>query len=141
MIAFTPQRYTQGCSGMQTQHAVAWLDHREAKVFFFNRETTESLKLATTLAHHQIHNKAGTIDGKRAPEDQSFYHDIVTALQPAKEWLIVGPGSAKDELAKHIRDRHLNDRIVGVEPADHPTEAQIVAHARSFFHAADRMLP
>jgi hypothetical protein len=54
----------------------------------------------------------------------------------------VGPGSAKDELAKHIRDHHpqLKDRIVGVEPADHPTEAQIVAHARSFFHAADRML-
>lgn len=128
---------------MQTQHAVAWLDHREAKVFFFNRETAESVRLATTLTHHQTHNKAGTVDGKRAPEDDAFYHDVVKALQPAKEWLIVGPGSAKDELAKHIRDYHphLKDRIVGVEPADHPTEAQIVAHARTFFRAADRMLP
>lgn len=51
---------------MQTQHAVAWLDHREAKVFFFNREAAESVRLATTLAHHQTHNKAGTVDGKRA---------------------------------------------------------------------------
>lgn len=128
---------------MRTQHAVVWLDHCEAKVFFFNRETAESLRLATTLAHHQTHNKAGTVHGKRAPENQSFYHDIVAALQPAEEWLIVGPGSAKDELAKHIRDHYpqLKDRVVGVEPADHPTEAQIVAHARSFFHAADRMLP
>lgn len=128
---------------MQTQHAVAWLDHREAKVFFFNRETAESVRLVTTLAHHQTHNKAGSIDGKRAPEDDAFYHDVVNALQPAKEWLIVGPGSEKDELAKHIRDHHahLKDRIVDVETADRPTEAQIVAHARSFFHAADRMLP
>ncbi|RVA07697.1 translational machinery protein [Mesorhizobium sp. M7A.F.Ca.US.002.01.1.1] len=128
---------------MQTQHAVAWLDHREAKVFFFNRETAESVRLVTTLAHHQTHNKAGSIDGKRAPENDAFYHDVINALQPAKEWLIVGPGSAKDELAKHIRDHHahLKDRIVGVETADHPTEAQIVAHARSFFRAADRMLP
>jgi stalled ribosome rescue protein Dom34 len=128
---------------MQTQHAVAWLDHCEAKVFFFNREAAESMRLATTLSHHQTHNKAGTIDGKRAPENQSFYHDVVTALQPASEWLILGPGSAKDELVKHIHNRHpqLQNRIVGVETADHPTEAQILAHARSFFRAADRMLP
>ncbi|MBZ9717890.1 MULTISPECIES: translational machinery protein [unclassified Mesorhizobium] len=101
------------------------------------------VRLVTTLAHHQTHNKAGSIDGKRAPEDDAFYHDVINALEPAKEWLIVGPGSAKDELAKHIRDHHahLKDRIVGVETADHPTEAQIVAHARSFFRAADRMLP
>jgi stalled ribosome rescue protein Dom34 len=128
---------------MQAQHAVAWLDHREAKVFFFNREAAESLRLATTLAHHQTHNKAGTVDGKSAPENNAFYHEVVKALEPAKEWLIVGPGSAKDELAKHIRDHHsqLKDRIVGIEPADHPTQAQIVAHARTFFRAADRMLP
>jgi hypothetical protein len=87
---------------MHAQHAVAWLGHREAKVFFFNRETAESVRLATTLAHHQTHNKAGTVDGKRAPENLSFYHDVVNALQPAKEWLIVGLGSAKDELAKRI---------------------------------------
>lgn len=44
---------------------------------------------------------------------------------------------------KHIRDYHphLKDRIIGFETVDHPTEAQIVAHARLFFHAADRMLP
>ena len=128
---------------MQTQHAVVWLDHREAKVFFFNRQTAASVRLVTTLAHLQTHNKAGSVDGKRASENRAFYDDVVSALQPAKKWLIVGPGEAKDELAKHIRDHHphLKDRIVGVEPADHPTEAQIVAHARSFFRAADRMLP
>ncbi|TJW41353.1 MAG: translational machinery protein [Mesorhizobium sp.] len=128
---------------MLTRHAVAWLDHREAKVFFFDRDEAESVRLATALTHRQTHNKAGTMGGKRAQEDQSFYHDVVGALQPAREWLIVGPGSAKDELVKHIRSHHpqLKDRIVGIEPADHPTEAQIVAHARKFFRAADRMLP
>jgi stalled ribosome rescue protein Dom34 len=128
---------------MHSQHAVAWLDHREAKVFFFDREKAESLKLATTLAHGQTHNKAGSIAGKRASEDQTFYHEIVNALTPALEWLIVGPSSAKDELVKHVRHHHprLAERIVGVEAADHPTEAQIVAHARKFFRAADRMLP
>lgn len=54
---------------MQAQHAVAWLDHGEAKVFLFNHETAESVRLATTLAYRQTHNKAGTVDGKRAPEN------------------------------------------------------------------------
>lgn len=128
---------------MQTRHAVAWLDHRQAKLFFFNRDGTEIMNLSTTLPHQQTHNKAGTIDGKRAQPDQSFYHDIVVALDPAKEWLIIGPGSARDELADHIRSHHpdLVDRIIGVEAADHPTDGQIVAHARAFFRAADRMLP
>jgi stalled ribosome rescue protein Dom34 len=101
------------------------------------------MRLAATLTHHQTHNKAGTIDGKRAPENHSFYHDIVSTLQPAQEWLLLGPGSAKDELVKHIRSHHpqLLGRIVGVESADHPTEPQILAHARKFFRAADRMLP
>ncbi|MER9371115.1 translational machinery protein [Mesorhizobium sp. M0491] len=128
---------------MHTQHAVVWLDHLEAKVFFFSRDSAEGIKLTTSLAHHQTHNKSGTSDGKRAPENQSFYQEIVSALRPSQEWLIVGPGSAKDELVKHIHTnhRHLKERIVGVEKVDHPTEAQMIAHARTFFRAADRMLP
>jgi hypothetical protein len=31
--------------------------------------------------------------------------------------------------------------IVGVETVDHPSDAQLVAHARHYFEAEDRMLP
>src|SRR4051794_17592109 len=128
---------------MHAQHAVAWLDHLEARLFFFDREGAEMQKLTTTLPHHQLHNQAGTIDGKRNPPDESFYHDMTAALERAREWLILGPGSAHTEFANHIRSCHpqLAGRIIGIEPADHPSDAQIVAHARSFFRAAERMLP
>jgi hypothetical protein len=33
----------------------------------------------------------------------------------------------------------LEPKIVGVETVDHPTDGQLVAHARRYFHAADRM--
>jgi stalled ribosome rescue protein Dom34 len=128
---------------MHIQHAVVWLDHREARIFLLDREGFELATISTELPHHQTHNKAGTIDGKRAAPDQSYYEEIVTALEPVAEWLIVGPSSARDELANHIRsnDSQLALRIDGVEPADHPTDREIVAHARAFFKAADRMLP
>jgi hypothetical protein len=128
---------------MQSYHAAAWLDHLQARIFFFDQQdASEADTLRTTLPHHQIHNKAGSIDGKKNPADQRFYDEITGHLKPAMEWLILGPGSAHDELAAHIRSCHpqLAGRIVGVATVDHPTDNQIVAHARSFFRAADRML-
>lgn len=128
---------------MQAQHAVVWVDHRQARLFFFDRHGAELQALATTLAHRRTHDKAGSTDGKRRPPDRSHYNDVAAALEPATEWLILGPGSARNELAEHVRSNHprLAGRIVGVEASDHPTDSEIVAHARSFFRAADRMLP
>ena len=50
---------------MHIQHAVAWVDHREARIFLLDREGFERATVSTELPHHQTHNKAGTIDGKR----------------------------------------------------------------------------
>ncbi|MEQ1576901.1 MAG: translational machinery protein [Hyphomicrobium sp.] len=127
----------------QHYHAAVWLDHREARIFFFNRYAVGEVDLATHNPHHHLHHKKGDIAGKRAPEDRHFLHEIVEALSPAKEWLIMGPGSAKLELVKHIQkhDASLSDRVIGVETADHPTDKQIVAHARTYFKAADAMRP
>ena len=128
---------------MHIQHAVVWLDHTEARIFLIDREGFERATVSTTLPHHQTHNKAGTVEGSRAIPDQSYYSNVVAALEPAAEWLIVGPGSARDELVGHIRSDHPRqvDRIIGVQAADHPTDREIIAHARAFFIAADRMLP
>jgi stalled ribosome rescue protein Dom34 len=127
---------------MHIQHAVVWLDHGEAKIFLLTRDGYELATVTTELPHHQIHNKAGTIEGKRTAPDQSYFREIVAALEPAMEWLIVGPSSARDQLAGFIRaqEPRLATRIIGIESADHPTDAEIVAHARAFFKAADRML-
>jgi stalled ribosome rescue protein Dom34 len=128
---------------MHVQHAVVWVDHREARIFLLDRKGFKRATVSTELRHHQTHNKAGTIEGKRTSPDQSYYQEIVTALEPAAEWLIFGPGSARDELASYVRshDLQLSERVIGVESADHPTDREIVARARTFFKAADRMLP
>ena len=55
--------------------------------------------------------------------------------------LITGPASAKNELASYIRQENpdLAQRISGVEAMDHPTDGALVAFARKFFKADDRM--
>jgi hypothetical protein len=42
-------------------------------------------------------------------------------------------------LAAHAPD--LSARVAAVEAADHPSEGELVALARRFFHASDRMHP
>lgn len=128
---------------MTHYHAVVWIDHREARIFFFGRNDVQEIDLGSTKPGEHLHHHAGSMSGKKSPEDQKFYHGVVEALKPATEWLIMGPGTAKLELVKHIHkhDHGLEDRVVGVETSDHPTDKQIVAHARKYFEAADKMRP
>jgi stalled ribosome rescue protein Dom34 len=133
---------------MSHYHAVVWLDHRTAKVIHFNADDTEAAKVTASGPNHLIHNQhhahqAGFRDGRRTPEDRRYYEAIVAALGDAKEWLVMGPGEAKQELAKHLAEHapRLESRLVGLEAADHPSAAQIVDRARRFFKAADRMRP
>ena len=54
---------------MQIQQAVAWVDHREARIFLLDRQGFERVTVSTQFAnHHQTYNKAGTIDGKRVAQ-------------------------------------------------------------------------
>ena len=56
---------------------------------------------------------------------------------------VTGPANAKTELIKHIHTHHpqLMKIIVGIETVDHPSDGQLVAHARHYFKTEDLMLP
>ena len=111
---------------MTHAHAVVWLDHHEAHIIQFNADTHEDQR----IKHH---------GNDRAAE---FYHAIAATLKGVSEILIAGPSSAKTELIKHLEshDPAIAKAVLGVESADHPTDGQLLAHARSYFKAKDRML-
>ena len=78
-----------------------------------------------------------------AAEDQAYLHATAQSIADAGAILIVGPANAKTELVKHIHnhDPKLINVIVGVETVDHPSDAQLVAYAKKYFNATDRMQP
>jgi stalled ribosome rescue protein Dom34 len=122
-------------------HAVVWLDHTEAKIIQFNPDGAEE----SHLKHHigKPHHKDRKDPGHAHPErDPHFYHEVAIALKGVREILVVGPGSAKTELVKHLKDHdpEVAKAVLGVESADHPTDGQILAHARTFFKAKDRTI-
>jgi stalled ribosome rescue protein Dom34 len=127
---------------MSHYHAVVWLDHNEAHIMHISPDDVETSVVKPAAPHRNLQRKRGSVSGSRQPEDQHFYHEVVEAMSGAKEVLIVGPGQAKLELIKHIHahDPKVADQVVGVETVDHPSDAQVVAFARKYFVAKDRML-
>jgi len=128
---------------MSHYHAVVWLDHNEARIMHISPDDVEKSVVSPATPHRNLHRKRGSVSGSRQPEDPHYYHEIVEALAGATEILIVGPGQAKLELIKHIHshDPATSARVIGVETVDHPSDAQVVAFARKYFVAKDRLLP
>jgi hypothetical protein len=133
----------QECELSEHFHAVVWIDHHEARVFHFNAAEALREQLHPVHPTRHIHHKANSVGSGHSAEDQNFFSAVVEAIGTAGAVLITGPASAKHELVKHI-ERHpsrLRARVAGVETLDHPTDGELLAHARQFFRAADRMAP
>ena len=126
---------------MGHSHAVIWIDHHEAHVIHFGRSDAESEIIKAPHVH--LHHKEKEVGPGRAPEHPEFYETVVVAAMDAGELLIVGPADAKLHLVRHIERKHpeLSARVIGVETVDHPSDGQLLAHARQYFEAADRRRP
>jgi hypothetical protein len=124
-------------------HAVVWIDHHEARVFHFNWSEADELVLHPHDPVRHIHHKANEIGSGHAAEDHAFLQAVAAAIADAGAVLITGPANEKTELVKHIQrhDPKLAKTIAGVETVDHPTDGAIIAYARKYFKAADRMSP
>jgi hypothetical protein len=123
-----------------THHAAIWLDHHEARVLRLAREGTgyyvEVLRAADL--HEQTHTKVG--DGHRHPADPRYLQQIADVVARCEAVLLCGPADAKDELARHISEKHpeLVARLT-IEPADRMTDGELAVRARHLFRRTDAM--
>jgi peptide subunit release factor 1 (eRF1) len=111
-------------------------------VFHFSPTDVERLALQEHPTRH-IHHKANSIGSGHPSEDHDYLQAVAESIADAGAVLIAGPANAKTELVKHIHhhDPKLMSIIAGVETVDHPSDAQLVAHARKYLKASDRMQP
>ena len=116
---------------------IVWIDQEHAKLFQFaaGKQPVETQVKRITHDHH-THGKHEHADA----EHQAYFHDVAKHLVNATEILLVGPGLAREHFRTHLKKHHhsaLEAAIVGSEPMDHPTDPQILAHARKFFKTRD----
>ena len=127
---------------MSHYHAVVWLDHSEAHVMHVSPDDVEKFVVHPAKHQHKLHSRRGTLSAGRQAEDPEYYHAIALALAGAEEVLVLGPGQAKLQFIKHLHshDHAMAAKVLGVETVDHPSDGQVVAYARKYFVARDRML-
>ena len=124
-------------------HAVVWIDHREARVFHFGPTDVERLIIRPDHPTKHIHHKANSIGSGHAAADHEYLHAVTESFTDADTVLITGPANAKTELIKHIHQHEPGKMkaIAGIETVDHPSDGSLVAYARKYFRAFDRMQP
>ncbi len=124
-------------------HAVMWIDHHEARVFHFSQDDVEALVLRPDHPTRHIHHKSNTIGSGHEVLAPEYLRAAAQSIAGAGAVLVTGPSNAKTELIKHIEKHEpkLMKIILGVETVDHPSDAQLVAYARTYFKAKDRMQP
>jgi stalled ribosome rescue protein Dom34 len=122
-------------------HAIVWIDHREARVFHFNETDAERIVVHSHLSGRHLQHKANTTGSGHHGVDREFLQRVTAALTHTGAILITGPASAKLELRGFLVEHRpdLAQRISGVEPLDHPSDGALLALARRFFKADDRM--
>ena len=115
-----------------------WIDHERAVIVFVSRDAQEHSQIDSEITQH--HRQSGeVVPGddirlREATEHLNRYYDRVEAVIHQAELLFIfGPGEAKGELEKRLVHAKFKGRVVGVEPADHMTDPQIVAKVRDHY--------
>jgi stalled ribosome rescue protein Dom34 len=122
-------------------HAVVWIDHKQARIFHFNVEEADKTLVKDHVVR-DIHPREKRT-GQRVEENKPFFEDVAKAIADARGILIVGPAQEKDFFAKFLAEKHpaIRTHVKGVEKADHPSDGELLAFARRYVKAADRMRP
>ncbi len=123
-------------------HAIVWIDHREAKIFGFDDDIAYR-RVENGDGDEPLHHKAGEIGSGHLHEGGAYLKAVTDSLASVQEIVLTGPAQAKTELMAWMRTHApaIAAKVLGVETLDHPTHGEIVAFARRYFRAKDRMTP
>lgn len=119
---------------MTTFHAVVWTDHHTAQVLQFDADHVEAHRLKAHTHHTRQH-------GSTVRTEHEFFAEVCDALAGIPEVLAVGPHTGLADFQHYVRKHRpeVAKQIVDFQTADHPTQNQLVALARTYFLKYDRM--
>ncbi len=115
-----------------------WIDHEKAVIVFVASDAHEQSEISSDIKGNQKQSRA-SMQGDNTRQNQEterlnrYYDEVVATIRDTELALIFGPGEAKGELEKRLAHARYKGRVVGVEPADHMTDPQIVAKVRNHY--------
>jgi stalled ribosome rescue protein Dom34 len=124
-------------SGAMLEYVVVWIDHHEARISQVGPDGVHSERVK---AHSQPKHGRRYRQNDHSEADGQFFRDVAGALDHADEILVVGPSTAKLQFMRwmHQHTPTIEHKVVSVESADHPSDAQLAAHVKNYFHTDEQ---
>ncbi|SNT53974.1 hypothetical protein SAMN05216374_4750 [Tardiphaga sp. OK246] len=116
-------------------HVIVWIDYSQARIFHLGISDNDGLVLYPHSSARRVRHQANsTIRGHVDPK-ALYFAQITEVIREGSDILILGPSTAKVELARYIRKRSSEtaDRIVALEAADRLTDDDLLAYGRVYF--------
>jgi hypothetical protein len=121
-----------------------WIDHKKAVIVTIT-DQGEDIKEIQSNVERQVRREAGShSQSMQIPADDTrqrafaghldiYYDEVIARIHDAQLVLLLGPGEAKGEIKKRMKNKKFHGQIVGVETVDKMTEPQIAAKVRQCF--------
>jgi ABC-type branched-subunit amino acid transport system substrate-binding protein len=129
--------------------AGVWIDHRQAIVVLVTDAGNETKKIPSDIGRSG--RPAGSSKSKEkryTPSDfvaedkverkldsqlKTYYDEVIACVRGAEAILIIGPGEAKGQFLKRLKNEKIRGRIVELETSDKMTDRQIAAKVGEHF--------
>ncbi|MCY4755893.1 hypothetical protein [Pelomonas aquatica] len=114
-------------------HAAVHLDHHHAQVLHFDAHQVHAARI-------EPHHRRAHADARHAGE-QALFEAVCQALQDTREVLVTGSHPVIGQFKHYVEAQRpqLAPRIADYRPAAELSQGQLLALARQFFIAFDRM--
>ena len=124
------------------KQAGLWIDHRKAVIVIFS-EAGEEIKEVTSNMEKHVRFSEGNSSEDGPTEDvrdrkfgnhlNSFFDGVLALVRDVETIQIFGPGEAKGELVKRLKEKGFKGQIIAIETMDKMTDRQISAKVREHF--------
>ncbi|MEZ7891192.1 MAG: hypothetical protein QMC67_05560 [Candidatus Wallbacteria bacterium] len=117
-----------------------WIDHKRAFIVTLMEKNEETKEIFSNLEKH-LHLITGSfdyseedhLDRKFANQLKKYYDEIVENVIHSDSVFIFGPGNAKIELEKNLKNANYQGKM-NIESSDKMTDPQIAAKVKNYFH-------
>jgi len=122
-----------------------WIDHRKCVIVLVNGNKIEKKIINSNIEKHLRHfdgkTHTNSFEAQKVKADDkqerhfiaylnTYFDEIISYIHDAEFILIFGPGEAKSELLKHIKNNKITGQIEEIETSDKLTDHQIVARVK-----------
>ena len=135
---------------MRKPYVGIWVDHTQAHLIWIDEQGEAEVRYTQVESSRggekgdrALSGRTGVYGGvaphaaaedKRREKSKRLYEKIIKAMSGARRIYIFGPGQARKELHKRLRQpKDITGEVAGVAGAEKMSEAQMIARVKAFF--------